>query len=178
MSWFCRLLQTLVCNYSKIAKSFNSLLVGHPTNKKGKKTNSATTWLWGPEQQKAFDTIIEKLTSPPVLAYADYTKPFVLNIDASGDGLGAVLDQEHDGIECVIAYASRGLRANEYNYPAHKLKFLALKWAVCDKLHDYLYGNKFTVRTDNNPLTYVLTTAKLDATGHRWLAVLSNYNFS
>ena len=153
-------------------------MVGHPTNKKGKKTKSTTPWTWGPEQQEAFDTIIEKLTSPPVLAYADYTKPFVLNIDASGDGLGAVLYQEHDGIERVIAYASRGLRANECNYPAHKLEFLALKWSVCDKLHDYLYGNKFTVRTDNNPLTYVLTTAKLNATGHRWLAALSNCNFS
>ena len=48
---------------------------------------------------------------------------------------------------------------------------------MTDKFHDYLYGNKFQVRTDNNPLTYVLTTAKLDATGHRWLASLSNYNF-
>ena len=49
---------------------------------------------------------------------------------------------------------------------------------MCDKFNDYLYGSKFTVRTDNNPLTYVLTTAKLDATGPRWLAVLSSYNFS
>ena len=57
------------------------------------------------------------------------------------------------------------------------IEFLALKWAVCDKFNDYLYGSKFTVRTDNNPLTYVLTTAKLDATGHRWLAALSGYNF-
>ena len=53
-----------------------------------------------------------------------------------------------------------------------------MKWAVCDNFNDYLYGNKFTGRTDNNPLTYVLTTAKLDATGHRWLAALSSYNFS
>ena len=113
-----------------------------------------------------------------MLAYTDYSKPFLLNIDASGDGLGAVLYQEHNGIEHVIAYASRGLRASECNYPAHKLEFLALKWAVCDKFSDYLYGSKFTVRTDNNPLTYVLTTAKLDATGHRWLAALSSYNFS
>ena len=166
-----------VCNYAQIVKPLNSLLVGHPTNKKGKKTKTAMPWIWGPEQQRAFDLIIEKLTSPPVLAYADYSKEFILNIDASGDGLGAVLYQEKDGIEHVIAYASRGLRANECNYPAHKLEFLALKWAVTDKFHDYLYGNKFQVRTDNNPLTYVLTSAKLDATGHRWLASLSNYNF-
>ena len=168
-----------VRNYSSIVKPLNALLVGHPTNKKyKKKKKEQTPWIWGPEQQQAFDTIIEKLTSPPVLAYTDYSKPFLLNIDASGDGLGAVLYQEHDGVEHVIAYASRGLRASECNYPAHKLEFLALKWAVCDKFNDYLYGSKFTVRTDNNPLTYVLTTAKLDATGHRWLAALSSYNFS
>lgn len=56
---------------------------------------------------------------------------------------------------------------SERNYPAHKLEFLALKWALCEKFHDYLYGQNFTVMTDNNPLTYILTTTKLDATGHR-----------
>ena len=74
--------------------------------------------------------------------------------------------KKHDGIEHVIAYASRGLRASECDYPTHKLEVLALKWVV-SKFNDYLYGSKFTVRTDNNPLTYVLTTAKLDANGHR-----------
>ena len=53
-----------------------------------------------------------------------------------------------------------------------------LKWAVTDKFHDYLYGAQFEVVTDNNPLTYVLSTAKLDATGHRWVAALANYNFA
>ena len=60
----------------------------------------------------------------------------------------------------------------------HKLEFLALKWAITDKFHEYLYGAEFQVFTDNNPLTYILTTAKLDATGHRWVAALSNYTFS
>ena len=166
-----------VCNYSKILKPLNAFLVGHSTNKKGRRKKEATPWTWGLEQQQAFDMIIEKLTSPPVLAYADYSRPFILNVDACGDGLAAVLYQKQDGIERVVAYASRGLRANECNYPAHKLEFLALKWAVCDKFHDYLYGNKFMVRTDNNRLRYVLNTAKLDATGHRWLAALSSYNF-
>jgi hypothetical protein len=60
----------------------------------------------------------------------------------------------------------------------HKLEFLALKWAVTDKFHDYLFQSTFEVVTDNNPLTYVLTTAKLDATGHRWVAALAQYNFT
>ena len=79
----------------------------------------------------------------------------------------------------VIAYASRSVSKAEANYPAHKLEFLALKWAVCEKFHEYLYGSKsFEVFTDNNPLSYVLTSAKLDACGQRWVAKLANYNFS
>ena len=64
----------------------------------------------------------------------------------------------------------------ESNYDAHKLEFLALKWAVTEKCSDYLYGNqhKCCVYTDNNPLTYILPSAKLDATGHRWLAALAS----
>ena len=53
-----------------------------------------------------------------------------------------------------------------------------MKWAITDKFHEYLYGSEFQVYTDNMPLAYVLTTAKLDATGHRWIAALSNYTFS
>ena len=96
---------------------------------------------------------------------------------ASGDGLGAVLCQKQEDKVRVIAYASRALTKAERNYPAVKLEYLALKWEVTEKYHDYLWGHNFTVFTDNNPLTYVLTTAKLDATGHRWLAALAAYDF-
>ena len=54
----------------------------------------------------------------------------------------------------------------ESHYPFHKLESLTLKWAVVEKFHKYLYGMTFDIYTDNNPLTYVLTTAKLDATSH------------
>ena len=114
------------------------------------------------------------MTSAPILAFADYTQPFILQTDASGVGLGAILSQIQNGHERVIAYASRGLNPAETRYPAHKLEFLALKWAVTDKLRDYLLGKQFTVWTDNNPLLYVMTSAKLDATGQRWVAALSN----
>ena len=89
-----------------------------------------------------------------------------------------MLYQDQDGQKGVIAYASRSVSKSERNYPVHKLEFLALKWAITDKFHEYLYGAEFQVFTDNNPLTYVLTTAKLDATGHRWVAALSNYTFN
>ena len=77
----------------------------------------------------------------------------------------------------MIAYASRSLNKAESHYPAHKLEFLTLKWAVVKKFHEYLYGSTFNMHTDNNPLTYVLTTAKLDAASHCWVTSLANYNF-
>jgi hypothetical protein len=59
-----------------------------------------------------------------------------------------------------------------------KLEFLALKWAVSEQFRDYLYyAPRFVVYTDNNPLTYVLTTAKLNATGMRWVGELAEFNF-
>ena len=77
----------------------------------------------------------------------------------------------------MIAFASRSLSNTERNYPTHKLEFLALKWAITDRFHEYLYGGQFDVYTDNNPLTYILTLAKLDAMGQRWVASLENYDF-
>ena len=77
----------------------------------------------------------------------------------------------------MIAYASRSLDKAESHYPAHKLEFLALKWAVVEKFHKYLYGSTFDVYTDNNLLTYVLTMAKLDAASHCWVTSLASYNF-
>ena len=155
--------------FPAIVRPLNDLLVGHSTKKPTKKT----VFKWEEPQQTAFKNIIDQLSNPPILGYADYRKPFKLHTDASGNGLGAVLYQHQDGLDRVIAYASRSLKPSERNYPAHKLEFLALKWAITDKFHDYLYGAKFDVFTDNNPLTYILSTARLDATGHRWVAALS-----
>ena len=132
---------------------------------------------WNLDQEESFIKLKKLLSSSPVLAFADFTKPFLLHTDASGDGIGAVLYQEQDNKERPIAFASRSLSPSEKNYPAHKREFLALKWAISDKFRDYLYGAKFIVCTDNNPLTYILTTAKLDATGHRWVAELAQFDF-
>ena len=166
--------------FAAIARPLNDLLVGHVTNPKAKKKSvrKRVPFKWGPEQQSSFEAVIDKLTNPPVLAYADYSLPFKVHTDASLNGLGAVLYQTQEGVDRVIAYASRSLKPSEKNYPAHKLEFLALKWSVTEKFHDYLYGSSFEVITDNNPLTYILTTAKLDATGQRWVASVSDYNFT
>ena len=129
------------------------------------------------ECQTAFDQLKELCTTTPILAYTDFTKPFKLHTDASALGLGAVLFQIHKGVEKVISYTSRSLTQSKSKYPVHKLEYLGLKWAITEQFHEYLYGNMFEVYTDNNPLTYLLTTAKLDAMGHRWVASLANYNF-
>ena len=139
-----------------------------------KKQNSIK---WDSKCQEAFDKLKELYITTPILAYADFGKPFKLHTDVSVLGLGAVLYQVQDGVEKVISYASQSLTKSEAKYPVHKLEFLCLKWAIIDQFHEYLYGNTFDVYTDNNPLTYVLTTAKLDAMGHRWIAGLANYNF-
>lgn len=185
---FCGYYRKFIKNYSAIVQPLTDLTKGYPPVGKGRKPakSSVSEYYrpsepfgerWTPACADAFHQIIQCLTSAPVLAFADATKPYILHMDASLDGLGAVLNQEYSEGLRPVAFASRKLCQSEKNYPIHQLEFLALKWAVVDKFHDYLYGAKFTVRTDNNPLTYVLTTTKLSATGHRWLANLMTYDF-
>ena len=146
-------------SYAKVAWPLNALISGENVNRKKSLVK------WNPECQQVFDQLKDLCTKTLILAYADYKK---LQTDTSDLGLGAVLYQnDSHGHQRVIAYASRSLSNTERNYPAHKLEFLALKWAVTDRFHEYLYGGRFDVYTDNNPLTYILTSAKLDATGQR-----------
>lgn len=142
---------------------------------------SKTPVRWTQEHSAVVSRFVDMLTNPPILAYPDFDLPFVLHTDASNEGLGAVLYQQQGNKLRVIAYGSRTLTPAEKNYHLHsgKLEFLALKWAICDKFRDYLYyAPTFTVYTDNNPLTYVLSTAKLNAVGHRWVGELADFHFS
>ncbi|KAL7851957.1 hypothetical protein SRHO_G00177420 [Serrasalmus rhombeus] len=134
---------------------------------------------WSEACEEAFKSLKSKLVCAPVLGYADFSKPFVLEIDASHMGLGAVLSQDQEGGRRPIAYASRGLRESEKNmsnYSSMKLELLGLKWAVTEKFREYLLGAKFTVFTDNNPLSY-LQTAKLGAVEQRWVSQLALFDF-
>ena len=164
-------------NFSKIAKPIREVITG--LENQSKRSAKKTFVEWTEAADSAFEHLKKLCISTPILAYPDYKLPFVLHTDSSSEGLGAVLYQKQNGKLRVIAYASRSVSKAESHYPAHKLEFLALKWVVCEKFHEYLYGsNLFEVYTDNNPLTYVLSSAKLDACGQRWVAKLANYNFT
>ena len=132
---------------------------------------------WSPECDGAFKVLKNALCSAPVLGYAQYQRPFIVETDASHLGLGAVLSQEQEGRRVVIAYASRRLRKPERQYSSMKLEMLALKWAVTTKFRADLYGGEFVIYTDNNPLKY-LKTAKLGAIEQRWAAELAPFNFT
>ena len=164
-------------DFSKIAKPIREVITG--LENQSKRSAKKTFVEWTEAADSAFEHLKKLCISTPILAYPDYKLPFVLHTDSSSEGLGAVLYQKQNGKLRVMAYASRSVSKAESHYPAHKLEFLALKWAVCEKFHEYLYGsNLFEVYTDNNPLTYVLSSAKLDACGQRWIAKLANYNFT
>ena len=114
----------------------------------------------------------------PVLAFANYTKDFLLKTDTSKEVLGAVLSQkQEDGWFHSVAYGSWALTTHEKNYHSTKLEFLVLKWAVMEHFKEYLLYQPFLVKTDNNPLTYIMTTPNLDGTGHRWMGALAKFNF-
>lgn len=166
--------------FAKLAKPLNELVTRlSGSSKKGKTPRLPLVSVWNAECESSFQTLKAKLVTAPVLAYADFHKPFVLEIDASHQGLGAILSQEQDGKRRPIAYASRGLRRTERNmenYSSRKLECLALKWAVCDKFREYLLGNNFVVYTDNNPLCH-LQTSKLGALEQRWLSQLASFSF-
>ena len=109
----------------------------------------------------------------PVLAFADYRKPFLLETDVSKDRLGAVLSQKWaDRQYHPVTFGSRAIMPHEKNYHSTKLEFLALKWVVTKYFKKNLLYHPFLVKTDNNPLTYIMMTPNLDATSHQWVGVL------
>ena len=158
--------------YAKIAKPLNDLLQGENSKLKSHPVGLLLDAL------AVFQELKMKCLTVPVLVFADFKKPFLLETDASIEGLGAVLSQEQDdGRYHPVAYASCGLKGGELKYHSSKLEFLALKWAMTEQFREYLQYQPFLVRTDNNPLTYVLTMPNLDAVRHRWVVAMGGYNF-
>lgn len=153
---FCSYYKHFIANYLSIVHPLTELTRGYLLPQKGHPTKSNQTkqYLcksepfgdrWTPACADAFQKVRNCLTNAPVLTFADPTMSYILHVDASFDGLGAVLNQECPEGLWPVAFASRKLSTPKRNYPVHQLEVLALKWAVIDKFHDYLYGAHFTV---------------------------------
>ena len=175
---FASYYRRFIHQFAKIAGPLHDLVA--EGSRDSKKKASQISHLWEAKHQTAFNALKAALTSASVLGYADLAKPFILETDASHDGLSAILSQQQDGKQRVIAFASRRLRPtekNEASYSSMKLEFLAMKWAITEKFRHYLIGANFTVLTDNNPLVH-FRTAPLGALEQRWAAQLAQFNFS
>ena len=132
-----------------------------------------------PEVQEVVRILKDKIQSAHRLVFPDFDRPFLLETDASKEGLGAVLSQKQDDRHYhPITFGSHSLRPSEKNYHSSKLEFLAVKWSVTEHFKEYLAYVPILVQTDNNPLTYVLTTPNLDAMGHRWVDALASFEFT
>ena len=174
---FASYYRRFISGFAKIAGPLHDLVAEGSQARKKKMVD--VTHLWQSNHQQAFDALKAALTTAPVLGYADFEQPFILETDASHDGLSAILSQVQDGRRRVIAFASRRLRPTEKNtcnYSSMKLEFLAMYWAITDKFRHYLLGACFEVLTDNNPLVY-FRTAKLGAIEQRWASQLAQFNF-
>ncbi len=140
-------------------------------------TRAGQEWIWGPDQEKAFEALKHALGSAPVLRRPDARRPFQLHTDWSMLGIGAVLTQkDDDGKEYVIAYASRSNNNAESKYSSYEGECLAVVWAVAH-FRPYLYGQSFTLVTDHQPLKWLMESDKLTGKLARWALLLQEYDF-
>ncbi|WVZ49338.1 hypothetical protein U9M48_000706 [Paspalum notatum var. saurae] len=146
-------------SFSKTAKPMTSL------------TKKNAKYMWSPNCEEAFQSLKRSLTTAPVLAQPDVTKPFDVYCDASGNGLGCVLMQEGR----VVTYASRQLRKHEANYPTHDLELAVVVHALKIWRH-YLLGNTCHIYTDHKSLKYILTQPELNMRQRRWLELIKDYD--
>lgn len=159
-SWF----RKFVPNFSQVAQPLTML------------TKKNQPWMWGEAQANAFNELKRLLTSSPILVQPDYTRPFILRTDASGYALGAALLQgETPQDERPIAYASRLLIAAERNYSTTEREALAVVWAV-EKFRGYIDGHRVLVRSDHQPLKWLLTLKSPSGRLVRWAMKLQSFD--
>lgn len=159
--------------YRRFVKDFSS--IAKPLHRLTEKT---AKFEWTTECQAAFEDLRHRLVTAPVLAFPDYSRPFLLDTDASGTGIGAVLSQvQEDGTERVIAYASRVLTRPERNYCVTRRELLAVVTFV-QHFRPYLLGRQFLLRTDHGSLTWLSNFKEPEGQLARWLERLQEYNFN
>ena len=139
-------------------------------------TRKDVKFRWTSVEKQAFEEIKKHLLQPPILTYPQLNMPFKVTTDASGIGLGAILSQEHEGHNKVIAYASRKLSAPEKNYSATERECLAVVWAVKLYRH-YLTAQHFEVITDHNALKWLMGLKEPVGRLARWALALQEFDF-
>lgn len=151
-------------DFAKIAKPLNSLF------------KEGVEYKWETEQEKAFTTLKNILTSDSLLQYPDFNREFVLTTDASKEALGAVLSQGDIGTDRPIAYASRTLNKAERNYSTTEQELLAIVWAT-KQFRPYIWGRHFKVVTDHRPLRWLISLKDPGSRLTRWTIKLSEFDF-
>ena len=142
-------------------------------------TNKDVRFQWSPEAEEAFTSLKKALTDAPVISFprfGDGAGKFFLDCDASDQGIGAVLLQEQDGVERVIAYGSHRLSKSQKNYSTTKKELLACVVFVQEFSH-YLRGREFTLRTDHSSLQWLYNFKNPSGMLARWLEILGNFQF-
>ena len=134
------------------------------------------TFVWGDEQERAFEQLKTALTAPTFMAHPRPGLPYVIDCDAAMEGLGAVLSQKVDGHERPICYASRVLRPNERKWSATELEAFAVVWAL-ETFRVYVEGSPTLVRTDHSPLLWLRNNAGKSARIARWVLRLQDFAF-
>ena len=131
---------------------------------------------WGPEQEQAKATLLREMTSQPILAYPDFSKPFILQTDASDVGVGAVLSQMQNGREHPISYASETLDQTKRSYSATEKEAYAIHWAV-NYFRPYIHGRRFQLQTDHKALEYIFEGKTKNQKLLRWALSIQEFDF-
>ena len=140
-------------------------------------TKKGASFDWSVDCQQAFDSLKSALTSPPVLAYPDYDRPFKVYTDASSFAVGGVLGQDDkEGSERVICYVGRSLTSHERNYGISEKECLALVYCV-RKLDCYLRFSSFTAIVDHSSLRWLFSLEQPTGKFARWVTLLQSYSF-
>ena len=156
--------------YRKFVKGFGD--IARPLHQL---TEKRRVFHWTEECEDAFRRLKHELTTSPVLAYPTADDPFILDTDACANGLGAVLTQVQHGTERVIAYYSKSMTKAEKRYCVTRKELLAVVMGV-KQFHHYLYGRKFTVRTDHGALRWLTNFRNPVGQVARWLEILGTYD--
>ena len=160
----------LASYYRRFVKGFTD--IARPLHKLCEKNNK---FRWTEECQQVFDRLKEALTTTPILAYPKIGSKFIVDSDASDLTVGAVLSQEQDGEEKVIAYMSKSMNVHERAYCITRKELLAVVTAL-RHYHNYLYGQEVLLRTDNAAVSWMKTLKTPTGQVARWLQELSTYN--